>query len=495
MNWVKKTVRLFIDGRFEESLPGTTFASIDPATEETIAEIFEAAPVDVDRAVAAARRAFDDGPWPRMSPEERAAYLNAIADALEENTTTLTLLESMDTGLPITTCLGHVERAVDNFRFFAGEGLRLRGETLSIGNAYLSVTTREPVGVVAALTPWNGPLAIATLALAPALACGNTCVLKPSELTPVTIGEVARIVEALELPAGVVNIVNGRGITTGAALAAHPGVDAIAFTGSTPTGRLVLESAAKTLKRFVGELGGGATTLVFADVDLDETIDATFVAAFSNNGETCVAGSSIWVERCLHDSFVQRFVARTERLVMGDPREECTEIGPVICQAQLERLLLQVERAKRRGATILCGGARSTRFRQGYYLEPTVLREPSAVVLTGDEHMGPLVTIGAFDSEADAIRQANNGESGLGAYVWCGNTRRALRVAQSLRFGTVWVNAAMVRDIKVPFGGFRQSGVGRVGGRFSMESFTEVKNTCLAVQPLPAPQLAGSRTS
>jgi 5-carboxymethyl-2-hydroxymuconic-semialdehyde dehydrogenase len=492
----KKKIGLFVDGRFEPSRSGETFESINPATEEAIAEVSVAGEDDVARAVLAARKAFDEGPWPRLRAAQRAAYLNAVAEVLEENAATLGLLESMDTGLPLSsTRAGHATRAVQNFRYFAAEAERIGGESLPLDDAFVHVTSREPIGVVAIITPWNAPLGLATAGLSAALACGNTCVLKPSELSPVTASELAKIIQALEFPPGVVNVVHGAGRPSGEALASHPGVDMIAFTGSSRTGRHLMELAAPRLTRFVGELGGNAPTLVFADADLDQALDGTLISAFANNGEACVAGSRILVERRVYAEFLERFVARAERMEVGDPLAKNTEIGPVVSAAHRDRLLGLIADARSRGAAVRCGGGVPSGLPVGFYLAPTVLAEvPSAARIAREEVMGPVVGISPFDDEAEAIRRANDTVYGLAAYVWSGHSNRALRVAQRLRAGTVWVNAAMTRDIRVPFGGFKQSGIGRLGGRFSIDAFTEVKNTCLAVGRHPLPRM-GARAA
>jgi aminomuconate-semialdehyde/2-hydroxymuconate-6-semialdehyde dehydrogenase len=344
--------------------------------------------------------------------------------------------------------------------------------------------------VAAVVTPWNAPLSLATSGAAAALACGNTCVLKPSELAPVTTSELAKIFDALELPPGVLNVVHGPGQPTGEALAVHPEVNAIAFTGGTATGRRIMEGASRTLKRFVGELGGNAPTLVFADADLDRAIDGTLLCAFANNGEACVAGSRILVERPLYDAFVERFVARAAAIRVGDPLEPTTEVGPIIAPRHLERLQGLIRGAVAEGATVRCGGGRPPGLDRGYYLQPTVLTgaRPGSAVLR-DEVLGPVVTITPFQDEAEGLAMANDTPYGLAGYVWTVSAERILRVSRRLRVGTVWANTALVRDVRVPFGGYKQSGVGRLGGQYSIQAFTEVKNTCIAITPHKLPAL------
>lgn len=485
----KKMVELFIDGEFRPGAAGRRFDSIEPASEEVIADVALAEEADVGEAVLAARRAFDDGPWPRMSAAERRNYLRAIGDAIEENTETLACLESMDTGLPIQFTRGHVARAVQNFRYFAEEAERISGTTHPLDNAYLHIVTREPVGVVAVITPWNAPLSLATHGLAAALTSGNACVLKPSEHAPMTASELARIFAELELPPGVLNVVHGPGTPTGDALTQHPGVDAIAFTGSSSTGRRIMENAAKGLKRFIAELGGSAPTLIFADCDLDRAIEGTILSAFANNGEACVAGARLLVERPILHEFVERFTARVRRITVGDPLDVETEVGPLISRAHRDRVAGMVEEALAEGARLGCGGV-APPFPVGFYAQPTVVTDvPLHARLACEEVLGPVVAVSAFDSEAEVVKHANDSPYGLAAYVWTQNPERMFRVAQRLRSGTVWANTSLVRDIRVPFGGYKQSGIGRIGGGFSINAFTEVKNTCVSIEPLPLPRL------
>lgn len=485
-----KRVDLFIDSEFGPSRSGETFSSLNPATEEPFAEVALATAEDVDRAVSSSRKAFEEGPWPRLRASERASYLYAVADALEENLETLAKLEAIDTGLPLNFTRGHATRAVDHFRFFAGEVERISGKTYPHDGAYLHLTTQEPVGVVAVVTPWNAPLSLATSGAAAALACGNTCILKPSELAPVTTAELAKIFAALEFPPGVLNVVHGPGNPTGEALASHPDVNAIAFTGGTATGRRIMEASSRTLKRFVGELGGNAPTLVFADANLDRAIDGTLLCAFANNGEACVAGSRILVERPLYDAFVEHFVARASAIRVGDPLAPETEVGPIVAAWHLERLQGLIDGAVAEGARVRCGGGRPAHTSRGYYLAPTVLTgaKPGARVLR-DEVLGPVVSITPFSDEAEGVALANDTPYGLAGYVWTGQAERILRVSRRLRVGTVWANTALVRDVRVPFGGYKQSGVGRLGGQYSIQAFTEVKNTCIAVEPYALPVL------
>lgn len=485
-----RKIGLFINGRFESSSSGESFTTINPATEELFAQADLATSVDVDLAVTAARHAFEEGPWPRMRASERAEYLREVANALDENQETLAILEAMDTGLPITFTRGHASRAVANFRYFAEQAERLSGTTYPLDDAYLHMTTREPMGVVAVVTPWNAPLGLATSGAAAALACGNTCVLKPSELSPVTTSELAKIFDALEFPPGVFNVVQGPGTPTGEALASHPDVNAIAFTGGTMTGRRIMELSARTIKRFVGELGGNAPTLVFADAHIDRAIDGTLLCAFANNGEACVAGSRILVERALYETFVQRFIARAAAIRIGDPLETETELGPIVSARHLERLQQLIANAVAEGARVRCGGRRPTNMSRGYYLEPTVLTDvqPGATALR-EEVLGPVVTISSFSEEAEGVDMANDTPYGLAGYVWTTQAERLLRISRRLRVGTVWANTALVRDVRVPFGGYKQSGVGRLGGHHSIQAFTEVKNTCIAVDPYVLPTL------
>jgi acyl-CoA reductase-like NAD-dependent aldehyde dehydrogenase len=486
-----RTVENFIDGQYTPAPGDGQFECLSPASEKVVAQISLAGSATVGRAVACARAAFDAGSWPRLGAQERADWLRQIGEAIEENLTVLANLESLDTGIPILFTRHHIRRAARHFQYFAGECERLVGSSYPMDRAYVHCTSREPIGVVAVITPWNAPMSIATANVAAALACGNTCVLKPSELSPLTAAELGRIVQALELPPGVLNIVHGGARPTGEALVHHDGVDAIAFTGNSRSGREILKAAAGRVCRVVAELGGNAATWVFEDCDLDRTVDGTILCAFANNGEACVGGSRIYVQETLVHRFCEQFVTRVKGLRVGDPLNALTEVGPVISGVHRERLRTLLQDGQRCGGELLTGGGELER--SGFFFEPAVVFNPSAdSLMVTEEVLGPLVSIIPFRSEAQAVAITNGSRHGLGAYLWSSDIRRLSRAAQDMRVGTVWTNSPLVRDPRVPFGGFRDSGLGRVGGIYSINSFTEVKNTCFTVEGLHLPRLGAS---
>lgn len=491
---VAPSVELLIDGRSIGSTGARCFESIDPATEEILGTVAVACPADVDRAVAAARAAFDTGPWPRLPVSERAATLLLLADLIEERLTDLAELETRDTGLPVMyTAGGHLPRTIAHFRYFAGEAERLVGESYPMDDAYLSVVHREPSGAVAVLTPWNSPLPVASMNIAAALACGNTCVVKPSELAPLSVAQLGTLALEAGLPPGVLNVIHG-GPETGQALVAHPGIDVVSFTGGTATGRSVLASAAHTLKRVGSELGGRSATIVFADADFDDALDGVVLSTFASNGEACMAGSRILVEEPVHEAFIDSLVARAGGIRVGDPILLTTEMGPLVSRAHLAKVRRLIEKSQEEGATLACGGAAPEGSSKGFFLAPTVVAgATNQMRISQTEVFGPVATVIPFADEENAVAMANDSSYGLAGYVWSGRIDRAMRVAKRLRVGTVAVNLPMIRDIRAPFGGYKESGIGRVGGRYSIDLFTEVKTTCLPVNPYSLPRLGVTR--
>lgn len=488
----------FIDGDFTRGEEATRFTSVEPATGRPLVEVNAATPHDVDLAVRAARRAFDEGPWPRMAAAERAWYLMEMAELLENRLETLALLESRDSGLPIMfTRGGHLPRAVAHLRYFAGEGQRLIGETYPLEDAYINFVMREPIGVAALFTPWNAPLAVATMQSAAALACGNTCVLKPSELTPLTTTALAEVAAEVGLPPGVLNVIHGPGLLTGRALVGHAGVDVISFTGGTETGRRVLRSAARGLKRVGCELGGKSANIIFADANFEAALDGAVLCMYANNGEVCTAGSRILVERPIAEEFLAALIERVEGLKVGDPLSAETELGPLVSLPHRARVLDYLRMGQAEGARLCCGAETPPEYlANGYYVLPAVFAGvDNRMRIAQEEIFGPVASVIEFDGEDEAIGIANDSPFGLAGYVWTSCMERGLRVARLLKAGSVSVNAPMVRDIRAPFGGYRQSGIGRIGGRYSIEFFTEAKTTCLPINPYPFPRLGARRGS
>ena len=452
----------------------------DPATQELLAHIPRSGAAEVDAAVQAARRA---GPgWAATPAPERARLLRAVADAIEARLDELALLESRDQGKPVWLARAvDLPRAVANFRFFAGA---IEQETLEHHpmEGALNLTHRRPVGVCGLITPWNLPLYLLTWKVAPALAMGNTVVAKPSELTPLTADALARICASV-LPAGVFNLVHGLGPEVGQALVEHPRVKAISFTGGTETGRRVAATAAPMFKKLSLELGGKNATVVFDDAELDEAVPTAVRAAFANQGEICLCGSRVLVQRGLYEDFVARFVEEARALTVGDPRDPATKVGALNSLAHRDKVAGYVALAREEGATVALGGGipeLPAPFDQGAFLEPTVLLDlPHTCRTATAEIFGPVVTLHPFDTEADALEMANHVEYGLSASVWTRDLARAHRFSQALDVGMVWVNTWLLRDLRVPFGGVKDSGVGREGGRWSMAFYSENKNICV----------------
>ncbi len=480
-----KTMPHFIGGEPRPSADGATFEDRAPATDLPLATLSRGAEADVDAAVSAARDALT-GPWGDTTPEQRADLLDAIADGIEARFDELAQAESDDTGKPVSLARAvDIPRAVANFRFFAG-AVRHDETGYHPMPGALNYTVRKPLGIVGLITPWNLPLYLLTWKVAPALGMGNTVVAKPSEVTPVTAGLLAEIIYDAGAPAGVYNLVHGFGAEAGQALVAHPDVDGISFTGGTATGAVVAATAASSFKKLSLELGGKNASVVFADCDFDATVAGVARAAFANQGQICLCGSRILVERSLHDRFVEALVAEVEATrAPGDPSDPATAFGSLVSPAHRAKVEGYVELARSEGGTIATGGRRPmlpAPHDAGAFYEATVVTGLAHDSRTATEEIfGPVATVHAFDTEEEAVAIANEVRYGLAGSVWTNDLRRAHRVAGAMESGMIWVNTWLKRDLRVPFGGVKDSGVGREGGRHSLEFFSESKNICVAL--------------
>ena len=484
MSWDGVNARNFVAGRFQDAAGGRTLENRNPATGAVIGAIPRSGAADVDAAVAAARAA-GQGDWGQTSAVDRAALLDRVADLIEARLEAFAAVESQDQGKPVSLARTvDIPRAVANFRFFAG-AIRHHEEGAHHMAAALNYTLRSPVGVCALITPWNLPLYLLTWKVAPALAMGNTIVAKPSELTPRTATLLAGVLAEAGLPAGAFNLLHGLGPEVGAPLTAHRDVKLVSFTGGTATGEHVARAAAPSFKKLSLELGGKNPTLVFADADLDAAIEGAARAAFANQGEICLCGSRILVERSVHDRFVAGLVAKAEALRVGDPAAPDTDVGALVSRAHHDKVSGYVALAKEEGGTIAAGGvvpALGGALSGGSFLRPTVVTGLPATCRTATEEIfGPVVTVHPFDTEAEALELANGVRYGLSSSLWTSDLKRAHRVSAALDVGMVWVNTWLLRDLRVPFGGVKDSGVGREGGRWSIEFYSEAKNVCIAL--------------
>jgi len=470
-------IQHFIDGKFVDSVSGKTFDVLDPVTNKTYVQAAAGQKEDIDLAVAAAKRAFDEGPWPRMRARDRFRVLNRIADAVEAEDRKLAELETFDTGLPITQALGQAQRAAENFRFFADLIVAQRDDLYKVPERQVNYVNRKPIGVAGLITPWNTPFMLESWKLAPALASGCTVVLKPAEFTPLSASLWAEIFREAGLPDGVFNLVNGLGEEAGDALVKHDDVRLISFTGETTTGQLIFRNAASNLKGLSMELGGKSPAVVFADADLDAAIDSTLFGVFSLNGERCTAGSRILVERSIYDEFCERYAARAKNIVVGDPHDPKTEVGSLVHPEHYKKVMSYVEIGKSEGRLLAGGGVPEDLpdyLKDGNYVSPTVFADvkPDARIFQ-EEIFGPVVAITPFDSDEEALELANNVKYGLAAYIWTSNLTRAHNFAQSVEAGMVWLNSHNVRDLRTPFGGVKASGLGHEGGYRSIDFYTE----------------------
>lgn len=477
-------IQHYINGELTPPPSGAYLDNIDPATGRVYSLVPDGDAATVDAAVLAAEAAFPA--WSRTPADVRSAHLIRIADAIEQRLEEFAIAECIDNGKPLSLTRGlDIPRAVKNFRFFATAVLHARSESHVTDGLALNYTLRQPRGICGLISPWNLPLYLLSWKIAPAIATGNTAVAKPSEVTPMTAYLLSQVCRDVGLPAGVLNIVHGLGAKVGAAITAHPEITTVSFTGGTVTGREVARSAAPLFKKISLELGGKNPNIVFADADMDKAVAESVRAAFANQGQICLCGSRIFVEHSAYDEFVERFAAATSRLRVGDPLEPGVDQGAIVSKAQFEKVNYYVKLAKEEGGKILLGGSPpppvNDRCRDGYFFLPTVITglEPSCRV-NQEEIFGPVATIIPFASEDEVVAYANGTAYGLAATLWTQNLTRAHRMAERINSGTIWVNCWLLRDLRVPFGGMKQSGVGREGGDEALRFFSEPKNVCIA---------------
>ena len=466
----------FINGHCFEYSQGERFDVINPATEEKLADVVQCTKNDVDYAVKSARTAFEEGKWSKISARERGDYLFKIAELLKRDLKEFAELETLDNGKPISETLNaDLPLAIDCFKYYAGLADKITGETIPVNGNFLNYTLREPVGVVGQIIPWNFPLLMLAWKIAPALASGCTVVLKPAEQTPLTALRFAELLQEVDLPAGVVNIVTGDG-RTGEFLVKHPDVDKIAFTGSTEVGKLI--SATAGLKKVSLELGGKAPNIVFADSNIDDAVQGAIIGIFFNQGEVCCAGSRLFVEESIKDEFLCKFRIATEDLVQGNPLDPKTQIGAQISREQHRKIHDYIQEGIRQGAKVITGETICAYIEghKGYFIIPTILEATDDNICAREEIFGPVVTILTFKDEADVIKRANNTNYGLSAGIWTRDIGKAHRVAKAIRAGTIWINCYNQFDAASPFGGYKQSGHGRELGTYALELYTEVKS-------------------
>ena len=477
-------IQNFIDGRFVPPTGGQYLDNIEPATGKPYSQVADSDERDVELAVAAAGKAFPA--WSHTPDADRSRILLRIAELIDRDLEKFARAESIDSGKPLSLARSlDIPRASSNFRFFATAILHTENDAHMMDDVAFNYTLRQPRGIVGLISPWNLPLYLLSWKIAPAIAVGNTAVAKPSELTPMTAYLLGEVCREAGLPSGVLNIVQGTGPKVGSAITAHPKIATISFTGGTVTGRKVAEAGAPLFKKVSLELGGKNPNIIFADADLEAAIAGSVRSSFANQGQVCLCGSRVFVERPAYDEFVRRFVERTAQLRVGDPLEATTDQGAIVSQTQLEKVKFYVELAREEGGKIALGGSApappNERCNGGYFFPPTVITGlPVGCRVNREEIFGPVVTVTPFDREDEVIGYANDTEYGLASSVWTQNLNRAHRVAEQIHTGTVWVNCWLVRDLRVPFGGMKQSGVGREGGEEALRFFTEPKNVCIA---------------
>ena len=488
-------LRLYIGGEWVDAAGGATFDVLEPVSNETYITAASASVEDVNRAVVAAKKAFDEGPWPRMLPRERSRILHKIADIVESRDARLAEIESYDSGLPITQALGQARRAAENFRFFADLIVAQQDNAFKVPGRQMNYVNRKPIGVAGLITPWNVPFMQESWKLGPAMATGNTVVLKPASYTPLSAALWPEIFEEAGVPAGVFNLIFGSGGVAGDALVKHPDVPLISFTGDSSTGATLSTNAAPFLKSLSLELGGKSPAIVFADADLEAALDATVFGVFSLNGERCTAGSRVLVQREIYDDFIEKFAERAKNIRVGLPTDPASEVSALVHPNHFDKVMSYVEIGKGEGR-LLAGGGRAEGFPTGNFVAPTVFVDvKSDARIFQEEIFGPVVAITPFDTDEEALQLANDTRYGLAAYVWTSNLKRAHNFAQAIESGMVWLNSNNVRDLRTPFGGVKASGLGREGGYRSIDFYTTQQSVQITLEESHSPRFGVGGTT
>lgn len=484
-------ITAIVDGQIVET-GAAPIPIINPANQELVVELPEADSDTVDRAVAAARRSFDEGVWRKKPVDERQAVLRRCADAIEGAADQLADIECSNTGIPLSQIRSRqVLRAADNFRFFADYIGQSVGQLYEQNPDYLTMVRREAVGVAALIAPWNSPLALGSMKIASSIAFGNSCVLKPSEQAPLGISLLASLLQDAGLPDGVVNLINGRGATTGDQLVRHPDVNVVTFTGGTKTGRIIMRTAGEHLKPATVELGGKSANIIFDDADFDQALDGALLGIFTNNGQQCLAGSRILVQRSIAKRFAEAFVARAKGIRVGDPRDPETELGPLVSQRHMQHVLSFVPGSDSTDR-ILTGGNRVIGLENGFYVSPTLVETTNDSRIAQEEIFGPFGALIVFDTDEEAYHLANRSRFGLVSYVWSQNISRIMEAQERIEAGIVWCNTPMMRELRAPFGGYKESGVGADGGQACEAFYTRQKTVSMPRRPLMLRQLGAA---
>ena len=480
-----KTYQMFINGEWVSSKSAKTFPVYDPSTEEVIAQVPDANADDVNRAVAAAKAAFEDGPWASTTAQERGRVLFRMADKVRQNLAALAELECRNTGKPIVEAEYDINDVATCFEYYGGLATKITGSVNPVPDNAMSLSLKEPIGVAGQIIPWNYPLLMAAWKLAPAIAAGCTCVLKPAEQTPLTALEFAKQFSDCGLPAGVVNVITGFGETCGAPIVQHPDVNKIAFTGSAAVGKIIVKQAADTVKRVTLELGGKSPNIFFADADFEAAIDGALFGVFINQGEVCSAGSRILVQKSIYKNFVDAMAEKAKKIKLGAPLDRDTKMGPLVSKEQFDRVTSYMEIGKKEAKTAI-GGGRAKAFGKGFYVEPTIFYDvDNSARIAREEIFGPVASVIPFENEADAIKIANDTPYGLAGAVWTRDIYKAFRIVKSMRAGIIWVNHMQPTYVEAPWGGYKQSGFGRELGPWGLEEYLETKQVYVNLDETP----------